>query len=63
MFARLLDEQLRIVSGREGQETETVGQIFDNFDGARPDGAGGAEEDNVFHRRFTSSGHAVNKGT
>lgn len=52
-FLRLFEQQFEIVSRRQADELNLVGQILRNFDGAGADGTGAAKKNNFFHLRFT----------
>jgi hypothetical protein len=50
MLARLLDQQqLGIIARRQSDQPDAIRQILRHLDGAGADGAGAAENDDVFH--------------
>src|SRR3954469_651032 len=49
MLLCLLQQKFNVVPGREPYQPNLVRKIFGNFDRARPDGAGAAQENNVLH--------------
>jgi hypothetical protein len=46
----LFEEEFGVAARRHAHDAETVGQIIGDLEGAGADGAGGAEEDDVFHK-------------
>ena len=44
------EEQLGVAARREAENAQAVGQVIGDLEGAGADGAGAAEEDDVFHR-------------
>src|SRR5262245_51845096 len=67
MFATLLSQQFNVVSCGETNKPKAVGQILNDFDGARPDGTGRAEKHDVLHqlvricRRYRYMSGALNR--
>ena len=45
----LFDEQRGVVARRQTDQPDAIGQVFGHLDGAGADGAGAAEQDDVFH--------------
>jgi len=49
MAEGLFGEQIGIAAGGQADETQFVGEVLDDVEGAGADGAGAAEEDDVLH--------------
>jgi len=49
MLERLFEEEIDVVPGGQSNQPNIVGKILRHLDGAGPNRAGAAEENNVFH--------------
>src|SRR5262249_48707384 len=56
---RLFRQKFDIIIGGEADNAQAVGEARDDVERLRADGAGRAEEDDVFHRRLLYHHHAI----